>query len=100
MDIGYQNISVTSASSDPSLGFISRVFAPSIGVPEDPACGAAHCLLAPYWAQKLAKAEAAEILTKQVSERGGDLKVRWHEAKGEITLSGQSRSIVKGEVLL
>ncbi|MBN1982899.1 MAG: PhzF family phenazine biosynthesis protein [Chitinivibrionales bacterium] len=46
---------VTCRSDRPSYDFLSRFFAPGIGIPEDPVTGSAHCYLAPYWAQKLKK---------------------------------------------
>ena len=69
------------------------MFAPAHGVPEDHVCGSAHCMLTPYWASKLAKNEV-ELFAKQVSVRGGDIRVIWHESKGTITLSGQTKVIM------
>jgi PhzF family phenazine biosynthesis protein len=50
--------------------FVSRFFAPRLGVPEDPVTGSAHCLLIPYWAAKLDK---TSLYARQISWRGGDL---------------------------
>ena len=50
--------------------FVSRYFKPSYGMPEDPVTGSAHCVLTPYWAQRLGR---APLLHAQVSERGGEL---------------------------
>lgn len=50
--------------------FVSRFFAPKIGITEDPVTGAAHCKLAPYWARKLGK---NTLSARQVSNRGGNL---------------------------
>jgi len=50
--------------------FVSRFFAPSVGIPEDPVTGSAHCVLVPYWARELGKRELHAL---QVSERGGEL---------------------------
>ena len=50
--------------------FVSRFFAPRVGVPEDPVTGSAHCVLIPYWAERLAK---SELHAFQVSKRGGEL---------------------------
>lgn len=57
--------------------FVSRFFAPRVGVPEDPVTGSAHCSLVPYWAERLAK---RELFARQVSERGGEL---WCELRGD-----------------
>ena len=59
---------ITARSNDPKYDFISRYFAPGVGVLEDPVTGTAHCYLAPYWGEKLAKT----IMTGfQASERSG-----------------------------
>jgi PhzF family phenazine biosynthesis protein len=50
--------------------FVSRFFAPKVGVPEDPVTGSAHCTLIPYWSERLGK---KELHAFQLSERGGEL---------------------------
>jgi PhzF family phenazine biosynthesis protein len=50
--------------------FVSRFFAPKVGVPEDPVTGSAHCTLIPYWSEKLGK---KKLHAFQVSPRGGEL---------------------------
>jgi PhzF family phenazine biosynthesis protein len=50
--------------------FVSRFFAPKVGVPEDPVTGSAHCSLIPYWSERLGKKELHAL---QLSERGGEL---------------------------
>jgi PhzF family phenazine biosynthesis protein len=50
--------------------FVSRFFAPRVGVPEDPVTGSAHCVLTPYWATVLGK---TVLHAFQVSKRGGEL---------------------------
>ena len=67
--------------------FVSRYFAPSYGIPEDPVTGSAHCLLTPYWAQRLGK---TSLHARQLSERGGEL---WCEMAGQ-------RVIIKGRAVL
>ena len=67
--------------------FVSRYFAPSYGVPEDPVTGSAHSALTPYWAERLGK---RLLHARQVSERGGEL---WCELAGE-------RVILKGNAVL
>lgn len=64
---------VTAKSSDPSIDFVSRFFAPAVGVNEDPVTGSAHCCLAPYWMKKSGK---TEFNAYQASKRGGFLKLR------------------------
>lgn len=67
--------------------FVSRYFAPSYGVPEDPVTGSAHCALTPYWAERLGK---THLHARQLSQRGGEL---WCEMAGE-------RVILKGNAIL
>lgn len=62
---------VTAPGND--VDFVSRFFAPRVGVPEDPVTGSAHCTLAPYWSQALDK---TDLTAKQVSERGGEIGCR------------------------
>jgi len=78
-------VSVTAPAD--SADFVSRYFAPSYGVPEDPVTGSAHCVLTPYWAKRL---EKLHLHARQLSERGGEL---WCELTGE-------RVIVKGAAVL
>lgn len=66
---------IATAPADPALSpgadFVSRFFAPAAGVAEDPVTGSAHCTLAPYWADRLAK---TTLEARQVSRRGGALR--------------------------
>ena len=52
------------------LDFVSRLFAPAVGIPEDPVTGSTHCALIPYWAERLGK---TTLSARQVSARGGNL---------------------------
>jgi PhzF family phenazine biosynthesis protein len=73
--------------------FVSRFFAPRVGVPEDPVTGSAHCSLVPYWAQKLGK---RQLLAHQVSHRGGVLQC---EDRGErVSISGQAVLYLEGYI--
>jgi PhzF family phenazine biosynthesis protein len=76
-----------SAPGKGDADFVSRYFAPSYGVPEDPVTGSAHCALAPYWSQRLAK---SQLHARQLSARGGEL---WCEMAGK-------RVILKGRAVL
>lgn len=68
-----RGITVTARSQDPSTDFVSRYFAPRVGINEDPVTGSAHCLLAPYWSDKLGK---TALTAYQASARGGTLRLR------------------------
>ena len=52
-----RGVIVTSRASTPGFDFVSRFFAPRVGVNEDPVTGSAHCTLAPFWAARLGKPE-------------------------------------------
>ena len=62
------SVSMTAPGKD--VDFVSRYFAPSYGVPEDPVTGSAHCILTPYWAMRLGK---SLLRAQQLSQRGGEL---------------------------
>lgn len=73
--------------------FVSRFFAPAVGVNEDPVNGSAHCCLAPYWSNRLKK---ESFLAYQASLRGGKLKVR---IQGErVYISGEAITIFTGKL--
>ncbi len=75
--------------------FVSRYFAPSYGIPEDPVTGSTHCTLAPYWAQRLGKTSLHAL---QVSERGGEM---WCEVKHDrVILKGSAVLTLRGELLI
>ncbi len=81
-------------NSDGSPDFVSRVFAPRVGINEDPVTGSAHCILSDFWAKKLGK---NEFMAHQVSERGGTLKVKLNGDR--TTISGRAVTIFKGKLL-
>ena len=75
--------------------FVSRYFAPALGVDEDPVTGSIHCSLIPYWAERLGKTELAAF---QCSNRGGELRCR---LEGErVKIAGQARRVASGELLI
>ena len=79
-------------SKDDKCDFISRYFAPSVGIDEDPVCGSAHCRLIPYWSQKLKK---DSMIAYQASERGGIIKCK--NLKNGVIISGQAVTLEKIE---
>ena len=97
--IDCRGIIVTARASSGQSDFISRFFAPKVGVNEDPVTGSAHCKLAPYWATKLGK---NTLKAYQASERGGWLDLELSDdrvkikgnavisASGELNLSNQN----------
>ncbi len=86
---------VTSRSAAEDTDFVSRFFGPAAGVPEDPVTGSAHCCLAPFWGERLGK---AEMVAYQASERGGVVRVR---PRGErVELSGQAVTVLRAELVV
>ena len=86
-------VAITAPGDD--ADFVSRYFAPSYGLPEDPVTGSTHCSLAPYWAQRLGK---TSLHARQASERGGEL---WCEVKaGRVILKGNAVLTLRGELLI
>ncbi|CAN5372853.1 PhzF family phenazine biosynthesis protein [soil metagenome] len=89
-----RGIIVTARADAPPYDFISRFFAPSAGVDEDPVTGSAHCALTLYWADKLGK---PRMLAYQASARGGVVRV---ELRGQrVALAGQAVTVARGELL-
>lgn len=86
---------VTSAAETADFDFVSRYFAPAIGIDEDPVTGSAHCSLAPYWQTKLGK---DALLARQISSRGGTLKLRCQGDR--VQLSGQAVTVLEGTLRL
>lgn len=84
---------VTSRSDEPEYDFISRYFAPSVGIDEDPVTGSAHCCLGPYWGGRLGK---TALVGYQASARGGSVRVRLQN--GRIILGGQAVTFFRGEL--
>jgi predicted PhzF superfamily epimerase YddE/YHI9 len=84
---------ITARSKDPAYDFISRFFAPQLGIAEDPVTGSAHCLLAPYWAEKLGK---REFTAYQASPRGGTLHL--HLDGQRVMIRGAAVIIFVGEL--
>ncbi len=91
--LGKVGIIVTAKSQSDQQDFVSRMFAPSVGVPEDPVTGSAHCVLAPYWSQKLGE---LSLIGYQASPRGGFVGV---EVNGHrVLLKGTAVTTLAGEL--
>ncbi|TVP57190.1 MAG: PhzF family phenazine biosynthesis protein [Nodularia sp. (in: Bacteria)] len=89
------DVIVTSQTdADSEYDFVSRFFAPGLGIDEDPVTGAAHCCLAAFWRDRLHK---DEFLAFQASRRGGVVKVRY-SGGDRLLLSGQAITVMRGEL--
>ena len=85
---------VTAEAKPGPFDFVSRYFAPSVGVPEDPVTGSAHCALAPYWGKKLGKTRMTGF---QCSQRGGVVRVE--VGADRVKLSGQAVTVFRGQLV-
>jgi predicted PhzF superfamily epimerase YddE/YHI9 len=84
---------IVTAPGEGTYDFISRYFAPAKGIPEDPVTGAAHCMLAPFWAKRLGKTEFRAF---QASRRGGEIVCS--VVGDRVTLEGACVFYMEGQV--
>jgi PhzF family phenazine biosynthesis protein len=91
--LGDRGIIVTARGQ--TCDFVSRFFAPQVGIPEDPVTGSAHCVLTPYWADVLGKRDLHAL---QVSRRGGELFCRENGTRVEI--AGRAALYLEGTIEL
>lgn len=90
---GFTAVTAPAAEYD----FVTRVFAPRVGIDEDPATGSAQCALAPYWSKRLDK---PELRCFQASRRGAELGATWVVGDDRVTVSGRCTTFVRGELEL
>ncbi|WP_439627110.1 PhzF family phenazine biosynthesis protein [Gemmata sp.] len=89
-----RGVIVTALSGDPRYDFVSRFFAPAVGVDEDPVTGSAHCCLAGYWGRCLGK---TVLVGYQASARGGVVSV---EIRGDrVVLGGEGVVVAEGDLV-
>jgi PhzF family phenazine biosynthesis protein len=93
--LAVRGVAVTSQATTPGYDFVSRFFAPRVGINEDPVTGSAHCYLGPYWHTRLHK---DTLMAYQASPRGGMLRVRVGGPR--VYLDGQTVTILRGELLV
>ena len=89
-----RGIMVTAKSDQAEYDFISRFFAPAVGINEDPVTGSAHCMAGPYWQEKLGK---SELSAYQASTRGGKLTVRIDGDR--VKLAGNAVIVMRAELV-
>ncbi|WP_031486473.1 PhzF family phenazine biosynthesis protein [Streptomyces bicolor] len=91
-----RGIIATARAEDPTRGydFVSRCFFPNIGIDEDPVTGSAHTALAPFWSERLGRAELTGL---QASRRSG--RVRTELRGGRTLLSGRAVTVIEGELI-
>jgi PhzF family phenazine biosynthesis protein len=88
-----EKVIATAPGSD--CDFVSRFFAPTAGVNEDPVTGSAHCTLIPYWARRLGK---SKLFARQLSKRGGELFCE--DAGDRVRIGGNAVLYSRGEIEL
>jgi len=92
-----RGVAVTSPPGDSTRAkgydFVSRFFAPGLGIDEDPVTGSAHCCLGPYWGRRLGK---EEVMGYQASSRGGSVRVGMRGDR--VTLGGQAVTVLRGQL--
>jgi PhzF family phenazine biosynthesis protein len=89
-----RGVMVTAQSIQKEYDFISRFFAPRVGINEDPVTGSAHCCLGPYWQKKLKR---YQLNAYQASARGGEVRVCI--VGDRVMLSGKAVTVMRGELM-
>jgi predicted PhzF superfamily epimerase YddE/YHI9 len=89
-----RGVIVTARASTPGVDFVSRFFAPRVGIPEDAVTGSAHCCLAPLWTARLGR---TRLTARQLSARTGVLRTEL--AGDRVRLGGQAVTVLRGELL-
>ena len=90
---------ITAASDEAGADFLSRFFAPAVGIDEDPVTGSAHSTLTPYWAERLGKSVMRAV---QVSPRRGDLEVKMLRKEGQarVEMAGAAVTVMEGRLTI
>jgi PhzF family phenazine biosynthesis protein len=89
-----RGVAVTAAAKTEPYDFISRFFAPQVGINEDPVTGSAHCSLGPYWRRRLNK---DQFLAYQASSRGGEVRVRVGDER--VYIGGKAITVLRADLI-
>ncbi|MCG7865330.1 MAG: PhzF family phenazine biosynthesis protein [Candidatus Thiodiazotropha taylori] len=92
-NISCRGVITTAPGDEDGVDFISRFFAPALGIAEDPVTGSAHCTLAPFWSKQLGK---QTLKAYQASQRGGEIDIRIDDQR--VMLIGQTVTIMEGKL--
>jgi predicted PhzF superfamily epimerase YddE/YHI9 len=88
-------VTAPAAAADGGYDFVSRFFAPAVGVDEDPVTGSAHCCLGPFWAERLGR---DQVVGYQASARGGTVRVR--VAGDRVVLAGRAVTVLRARLAI
>lgn len=91
--IGMRGVIATAPGKE--VDFVSRFFAPRVGIPEDPVTGSAHCALIPYWSKELGK---TTLLARQLSKRGGEIFCK--DLGERVEISGHAALYMTGTIMV
>lgn len=91
---GSRGVMITAEDKEGKYDFVSRFFAPGVGIDEDPVTGSAHCTLGPYWSNKL---NQTDLSAYQASARGGEVGIKIDGDR--IKLTGQAVTVFKIELV-
>jgi PhzF family phenazine biosynthesis protein len=86
---------IATAPGAGGVDFVSRFFAPTLGIPEDPVTGSAHCALIPFWAERLGK---TELRAQQISSRGGELSCK--QRGDRVDIGGRAVRYLQGMIAI
>ncbi len=86
---------ITAAGDKPGIDSVCRVFGPAAGIDEDPVTGSAHCMLAPFWAERCGR---ADLVGEQVSARGGRMGMRLNGDR--VVLTGRAVTVLVAQLLV
>ena len=92
--VAARGVMVTAPADSPGIDFVSRFFAPAVGIDEDPVTGSAHCCLGPFWSRRLG---SGDLVGYQASPRGGVVRVSL--AGDRVLLAGQAVTVLRGELV-
>lgn len=92
-ELPFRGLILTAAATTKPYDFVSRFFAPRVGINEDPVTGSAHCCLGPYWQKRLGK---NEFLAYQASARGGVIQLR--VGNGRVYIGGKAVTVLQAEL--
>lgn len=94
-NLDVRGVIVTAPSERESVDFVSRFFAPGVGVPEDPVTGSAHTVLTPFWAKRLCKKRLNAL---QISKRGGSLTCI--DVGDRVKIGGSAVTFLEGSITI